>query len=137
MNRDTVRDVLLNVPVQVLFQVAAHTAQHSKSHAINELARQLGCKPAVLWNYLRARRQNRVRRLRCLVINQPDGQYSSGHRWCDHKYLFGDGFRICVLCGENNFPDHPCWRSRAWNAPEPKPEPSKVYRVGQLRGGRG
>lgn len=133
VNPESVKDVLQSIPVRVLFQAAAQTARSSKSQAINELAKQLGCKPATLWNFLRRRTANRLYYLQYIVCNQPAGLVG-----CDHRYVFVDprrGYRLCVRCLANNFPDHHCWRHP--RGPKPKREPSKVYRPGELKGGMG
>ena len=55
---------------------------------------------------------------------------------CDHTRLFAEtDFAVCLYCLEVNKPNHPALR--IYPDEMPKPEPSKVYRPGELKGGTG
>jgi transposase-like protein len=126
-----VRKVIRDGPLRALFQAAILTA-HESGQTVRELADQLGTSPTNLFRWISEARERRNRIPHVETVMSP-----AVDDVCHHERLFSDDRkRVCLDCMETNFEDSPELRRHPNFDPRPEPIVRKVYRPGQLRGGK-
>ena len=143
MNIEVVREVLAD-PMMTGFLGAAVLMAVENGHTIKEIAKQLGIAKGKLRRYTDRARQRRVNdpRAHLIYASAIEGGCTCG-RMFKIRYKQEDGvwkavrqpLTICLDCLRTNWAEHPALRIHPGDLP--KPEPSKVYRPGRLRGGVG
>lgn len=128
MNIEVVKSLLESPLKRALFGAALLLANEG-GVTIAELSAQLGISKKSIKQYTRTARARRMWNPRAFLVYSR--LISEG---CDHSQLWGPGLRICLDCLTTNQPGHPALR-RHWST-DPKPEPSKVYVPGTLKGGK-
>lgn len=143
MNLQVVREVLES-PLKTALLGAAVLLATENGTTIKEIAKQLGIPKGRLRRYSDAARNRRVHDPRAHLVYAAaiEGGCSCG-RIFRVRYRYEDGVRraihqpltICLDCLQSNWASHPALRIHPGEMP--KPEPSKVYLPGSLKGGVG
>ncbi len=144
MNIEVVREVLAD-PMMTGFLGAAVLMAVENGHTIKEIARQLGIPKGKLRRYTDRARNRRTHDPRAHLIYAAaiEGGGCTCGRVFKVRYTEEDGARkairqpltICLDCLRSNWAEHPALR--IYPGDMPKPEPSKSYRPGMLKGGVG